>query len=582
MEKVFKYIIFIFISIFPFLGIQGQVCIANFDYTIETDISSLTYQFYDKSTAQTGVINKYEWDFGDGGNSAKQNPEHQFLSEGTFTIRLTIYTSDSCISSYTDTIHVEKVVPPGCMAYFTFIHLTQSTNYTYAFADHSMAGSGDTLNSWYWNFDDGTVSSNSNPIHQFQATGNYTVSLSITTKGGCSSSYSFTISVYNGSSPCQASYTSTQDTITNPLKYYFHDNSIHSTSIASWSWHFDDGDSSNLQDPIHIFPYAGIYFVSLKITTTGGCSSSITYPVKVSNPQPYNVWGRVYAGPYVIDKCIAYLYKEYNNDYYKPVDTVRLTSINDTLGVYYFFQVPEGKHKVKVLLPDASVYSEDYAPTYYGDKLKWDMGSTINLFQDVSHANVFLEDVIKTQGNCQINIHINSTNTNLITQKDIEILLYNSNGTLADYTFTNAQGEASFNDVGVGSYYVSSDVTGLLSNMASLTLNNNFDTISNLSIALSNTSLVGYFIQEQAEKEYVLYPNPVFSQLMIQFKEPTSEEVMVEIFDIQGKILFNGKEKVSADAPFKLSVEFLDEGFYFVKLTDIQSGRYFVKKFIKK
>jgi len=28
---------------------------------------------------------------------------------------------------------------------------------------------------------------------------------------------------------------------------------------------------------------------------------------------------------------------------------VRLTSVNDTLGVYYFFQIPEGKHKVSLI-----------------------------------------------------------------------------------------------------------------------------------------------------------------------------------------------------------------------------------------
>ena len=582
MKNIFKNIYFVFFLIFPFFGVQGQNCMADFGYSIDTDISSLTYQFLDKSTSQ-GIIIKYNWDFGDGSSSTKKNPEHQFLTEGIHEVKMTIFTNDSCESSFIDSINVEKIIPPGCMAYFTFIQLTQSTNYTYAFTDHSMAASGDTINSWYWNFGDGTISTNSNPIHQFQATGNYSVSLAITTKGGCSSSYIFTISIYNGSSACQASFTSTQDTITNPLKYFFHDNSIHSTPITSWSWHFDDGDSSNLQDPIHIFPYAGIYFVSLKITSSGGCSSSVTYPVKISDPQPYNVWGRVYAGPYVIDKCIAYLYKEYNNNYYKPIDTVRLTSINDTLGVYYFFQVPEGKHKVKVLLPDASVYSEDYAPTYYGDEVKWNQGNTLNLFQDISQANVYMEDIVKSQGNCQLNVHVNSTNTNLKSKKDIEILLYHGDGTLADYVFTDAQGNASFNDLGIGSYFVSGEVTGLMSNMTLVSLSNNFDTISNLYVTLTNTAVTGYLSQEEQNNlEYLVYPNPVNNQLKILMHESESKEIVVEIIDIQGKTIYKEENKIQKNFPFNLSVDFLFKGLYIIKLTDVQSGRYFTKKIIKK
>ena len=583
MKKIIVNIIFSFFVLFPFGITQGQTCNADFDYSIESDISSLTYQFIDKSTSSKPIVNYY-WNFGDGISSTQSAPEHQYLAEGNYLVKLVIETKDSCTSSFTDTVHVETIVPPGCMAYYTYILLSQSANYTYAFTDHSMVASGDTIKTWFWNFGDGSISTNPNPIHQFQATGNYSVSLTITTKGGCNASYIYTISIYNGSSPCQASFTSTQDTITNTLKYYFHDNSIHSTNITSWSWHFDDGDSSNLQDPIHLFPYAGIYFVSLKITTSGGCSSTMSYPVKVSDPKPYNVWGRVYAGPYAIDKCIAYLYKEYNNNYYKPVDTVRLTSINDTLGVYYFFQVSEGKHKVKVLLPDASMYSEDYAPTYYGDELKWNHGGTINLFQDISHANVYLKNVNKILGNCQINIHANSTNTNLISNANIEVLLYHSNSSLADYGFTDANGNVSFNDVGVGSYYISGDVTGLSSDMTSFSLNSNFDTISNLFITLSNTAITGFFIKDvpNSNPDYMVYPNPVNSKLWIESDKSDSKEIEIEIIDIQGKIIYRKKSSIFANTPLSLDVAFLDRGFYIIKLTDIQSDISIVKKLIKK
>jgi PKD repeat protein len=47
----------------------------------------LTVQFIDEST---GSVTSWAWDFGDGGTSTLQNPAHTFLTEGTFTVTLTV------------------------------------------------------------------------------------------------------------------------------------------------------------------------------------------------------------------------------------------------------------------------------------------------------------------------------------------------------------------------------------------------------------------------------------------------------------------------------------------------------------
>ena len=580
----YKILLISLLSVFGFVNVQAQDCQAKFGYSVESEISSLTYKFVNLSVSTSPVINYY-WEFGDGSSSVKENPEHQYLTEGSFVVQLTIYTSDSCSSVYRDTIQVVKVVIPGCMAYYTYIHLTQSASYTYAFTDHSVPASGDTIIAWHWNFDDGGVSYIQNPIHQFMSTGNFNVSLTIYTTAGCNSTYSFVITIYNGSSPCQASFTATQDTSGNVLKYHFHDNSVHSTNIVSWRWNFDDGDSSLVQDPDHVFPYAGLYFVSLEIITSGGCQSRISYPVQVGNPQPYNVWGRVYAGPYVIDKCIAYLYKEFNNNYYKPVDTVRLTSVNDTLGVYYFFQIPEGKHKVKVLLPDNSTYSGDYAPTYYGDKLQWKKGSTINLFQDISAANINLVPVTVSGGNCVLKAKIISTNQAMMSTENVEVLLFDSYGNPAGYTFSDNQGIVTFDGLAQGSYFVYGEVTGLFSNMINVNFNSSNDTIDNLVINIGDNSITGFFLLDgKRELKYEVFPNPATDFLTLTTKgiDGLSPEIMVEVIDLKGSVKWSRLYRHLADRKLTIPVGYLDTGIYLLKLTDIQSNKTSAVKFLKK
>jgi len=563
------------------ISAYSQNCESNFEFSVQEEISPLTYQFQENCFSNTPII-KYSWDFGDGSTSAKQNPEHQFLSDSVFLVSLTILTADSCSSTHSDSIHISKLIPPTCMAYFTFIRMNQATDYTYAFTDHSVPTYGDTISTWLWNFGDFSQSNAQNPIHQYSATGNYNVHLSISTKQGCSSSYSFVINIFNGNSPCQASFTYSQDTSGNLLQYHFHDNSSHSTTITSWKWFFDDGDSSILQDPNHVFPFAGIYFVKLKINTAGGCSSEITFPIKIADPKTYNVWGRVYAGQYVIDKCIAYLYKEYYNNYYKAVDTVRLTSINDTLGVYYFFQVSEGNHKVKVLLPNTSTFSDDYAPTYFGDNARWPQGNTLYLFQDISLANINLENVIPSVGHCMISGNINSTNTNISTLAGIELLLYKNSGAIADYAFTDAQGNFAFDELAPGLYSVSGEITGLYSNMINLNFNQDFDTISNLIINLSNTSITGFFIRNEVNNfKFSYYPNPVENILNIEFDSSILTDLNIQISSMDGRLI--NQYNITKNSPnlIQISTANIVKGVYLLKLYDLKSKIQKVVKFVK-
>ncbi len=60
---------------------------------------------------------------------------------------------------------------------------------------------------------------------------------------------------------------------------------ITGTPIQQWDWDFGDGSSSTLQHPLHSFPAAGNYTVSLTVTNMGGCRDSITQTVIV-NPVP--------------------------------------------------------------------------------------------------------------------------------------------------------------------------------------------------------------------------------------------------------------------------------------------------------
>ncbi|MEM1118813.1 MAG: gliding motility-associated C-terminal domain-containing protein [Bacteroidota bacterium] len=77
------------------------------DFTFTTNCDDFTVDFTDASTT-AGTITAWSWDFGDGSpvNTA-QNPAHTYAVAGSYTVELTVTTSDNCQNM------VAQVVPVG-------------------------------------------------------------------------------------------------------------------------------------------------------------------------------------------------------------------------------------------------------------------------------------------------------------------------------------------------------------------------------------------------------------------------------------------------------------------------------------
>ena len=88
------------------IGGQGS-CQASF--AVDDSLSNCpTFSFYDMSTAGAG-ISTWSYDFGDGNTSSSANPSHTYAANGTYTVCLSIIASDSCTSSYCQTVVVNCI-----------------------------------------------------------------------------------------------------------------------------------------------------------------------------------------------------------------------------------------------------------------------------------------------------------------------------------------------------------------------------------------------------------------------------------------------------------------------------------------
>ncbi len=64
-----------------------------------------------------------------------------------------------------------------------------------------------------------------------------------------------------------------------PLCVQFADlSSVSGSTITNWTWTFNDGYSSNIQNPSHCFDNPGMYNISFLVTASNGCSNTLTNP----------------------------------------------------------------------------------------------------------------------------------------------------------------------------------------------------------------------------------------------------------------------------------------------------------------
>lgn len=172
---------------------EGPDCQAVFYF--EQNPDDLTeFNFIDISF---GNIINWEWDFGDGNTSNEQNPTHTYAEDGSYLVTLTITTQngDDPNDLCTSTISVFLFTDPSawydneCNALF-IPFIFPETNEVF-FINLS---STDAI-SFEWDFGDGTTSLEPLPSHQYEAEGEYEVTLTITTAEGCVSTYVVTLNV---------------------------------------------------------------------------------------------------------------------------------------------------------------------------------------------------------------------------------------------------------------------------------------------------------------------------------------------------------------------------------------------------
>ncbi|MCX7954699.1 MAG: PKD domain-containing protein [Bacteroidales bacterium] len=242
----------------------------NFDYIYNCQNQKVNFS---NTTTFAGIQpNQYTWLFGDGTTSFEINPSHVYNDTGKYSVTLIASTPGICIDSITKEISIINVtasfeVNNSCEN--ETIHFTDNTNYPYGHIIY-----------WNWNFGDGTSDNKPNTTHSYNSAGNYTVTLIIKTTENCTDTLSKIITIYP--SPV-ANFTIQAENFEVGKPIYFIDASIGS---KTWLWNFGDNtNTSNAQNPIHMYNFPGTFIVSQTVTNEFGCKDSVKQTIVINKGQ---------------------------------------------------------------------------------------------------------------------------------------------------------------------------------------------------------------------------------------------------------------------------------------------------------
>jgi PKD repeat protein len=347
---------------------QNGNCKAQFKYRVNdmvmSPIASTAINFDDRSI---GNITAWFWDFGDGETSTEQNPFHVYIHPiGGPTVKmspyrnvsLTILTSDSCKSSYSEminiidgTTYVNDPNTPVTDPIDCYINFGYNVNYNVqtllpALTLDFYAKAVPFVTEWLWDFGDGETSNEQNPTHSFNlplANGDTPVDpnpfrkvcLTVKTSADCTPSHCETIDLFMNTNPveppvldCSARYKYRPlDTDSIAGKVTFEFNNYSKGDSLSYFWRFDNGLTSTEIEPKVTFEINQLPIkASLTVNGKNGCSDTFGDVVNLDRPDIYPPFE-----PYA--QCQA-RFKAY-----RPIDVISIPEVIP----FQFIDASEGK-----------------------------------------------------------------------------------------------------------------------------------------------------------------------------------------------------------------------------------------------
>ncbi|MDD3877425.1 MAG: PKD domain-containing protein [Bacteroidales bacterium] len=547
--------------------VQGTTsnCNANFTYQ---QSGAIVHFYNNNSGISPSLTMHYFWDFGDNTSSSQVNPTHTYTSPGSYNVCLTVSDSlNNCYNQYCQIITIGNNTT--CQASFTF---TYGSVYNAAFFGSFSPMSNSVQ--WHWDFGDSTTSNLQNPIHNFPGPGTYNVCLTVVTSTATcpTTTYCQTITIQGNPSSCNAYF----NYLMNNATVYFHNVYPSTSTSMNYLWNFGDSTTSNLPNPVHTYLTYGTYNVCLFVwDSLSGCQDQFCQTIVIGNNGGFS--GNVFASGVPADMGIVYLLSVVPVPNSMTSNIVAVASTLIDSGGYYLFQnIPYGNYLVQAHLDPSSTFFFSHLPTYYGDVLYWSQATYVNVGQvglTIQYNINLISTVALSNGNGQISGSIvpGAGSKSITDIENVQVVLLDEFDTPLIYTYSDANGDFSFDNLPYGTYKIYAEVWGKDPVSATVILDNSNSTVNNVIITINEETVIASIKDLQniyLEHISELYPNPARDNVYLDFDMKQNAKIKMVIHNIYGQEIKSEEINANTGANrLTFNVNNWSDGLYFVSLT---------------
>ncbi|MDA0196243.1 MAG: PKD domain-containing protein [Bacteroidetes bacterium] len=244
------------------------------DFSFETKCFGEEMLFINETiVSDNNPVTDYYWEI-ESNVYTTANVSHTFSQPGSYTVGLTVTSTNNCTASISKTVEIFSLPVPE------FTYSTACANGPVLFEDQSIA-EGDPIVSRVWDFDGLGTANGAVAEFVFDEPGNYNISLTVTSQLGCSTFIGKTIEIHP--QPV-ANFVASTLIGPPPLSVNFTNTS---TGAEAYQWFLNDNATpfSTDDNTTWLFQHLGDVHVSLVATNEFGCTDTLTQVIEVLYPE---------------------------------------------------------------------------------------------------------------------------------------------------------------------------------------------------------------------------------------------------------------------------------------------------------
>jgi len=260
-------------------------------------------------------------------------------------------------------------------------------------------------------------------------------------------------------------------------------------------------------------------------------------------------------------------------------DSTNVSCSRDSV-FYQFLGEPTDSFRIKAAVTDTTIATTGFIPTYHSSYFYW---HDANVLGHVAGTSDVLQDITMAYGSVaagpgfiggNVTTGANRGTSTTIPAVGLLMELTTATGSLVQQTVTDASGNYTFNSLPLGTYvvhpelinYLSTDYTGITistgapsATAADFVQHTISHTITPVATGISTLTTSGSSVS--------VFPNPTTGNLNIQWYETTTENVVVGVTDVAGRVVLSKSVKMtegSGTSRFDLSG--LSNGIYLINI----------------